>query len=475
MVCTHRRLVVLAVASLVSIVPGAVRAQAGPAPAAPVVEKAGTFFVVHCHGGDEALAEQSLAAVEPVWPIVAAAFGVADRKPKQPLHVHLYRTIAGYEAAERELTLGKFQRNLAMTHLDSNSAHIALQPPCSDETLRAIGLPGLTVELLAWEACHVARAEICANVRQHPMWLVDGLAANTALQVLAKVRPVAGDGLPATFATDLVRVHRLQQKKQLPPASAILADRVDDLEFYDRYAVRAVFFRLLAESANRGKLAKVLATVRSKGGGERYPAEVLAAAKAGFGGALDADFVKFVAQQKPEWFEVFRSLVLLGTTWQQIAFPDKNAIAWRQQPVRGDGIRIAGRLRILPGDARQMNVLFGQTPEGDFVSVAFTADDGITVFDYRSKTDAWQRLGDGKAPALRLGYETAFVVEAKGDTVQVTVDAQHWDFKLPRALPDDVVWGLGAQAGSEGAATGTAGLWLDVVAGPAGKPAKRSR
>src|SRR5688500_8842043 len=88
------------------------------------VEKAGVHYVVRCHGGDEALAESALAVVDRVWPIVAAAFGVPDAKPEKPLTVNLYRTISGYEAAEKELTGGRFARNLAMAHHASRSAHV---------------------------------------------------------------------------------------------------------------------------------------------------------------------------------------------------------------------------------------------------------------------------------------------------------------------------------------------------------------
>jgi hypothetical protein len=316
---------------------------------APVVQKQGTCFVVHCHGGDEELAAQALAAVEPVWPIVAAAFGVPDAKPKQPLAVHLYRTIAGYQAADQELTAGKFQRNLAMFHWDSRSAHVAVQPPVQDATLRALGLPGLTLELLAWEATHVARSEVCANFRSHPMWLVDGLASNTARQVAATLRPIDGGADVVTMAADVVLVQRLLQQKKLPPASAILADTIDELPFYERYATRAVFFRFLG-SAQASARAKVLAAVRATGGGDGLPAKVLATAKAAFGNGIDGAFTKFVAAQKPEWWEVWRSLVPAGTAWQQIAFPDKNAIAWRQEAVRGGGLRLGGKLRILPAD-----------------------------------------------------------------------------------------------------------------------------
>ena len=45
-------------------------------------------------------------------------------------------------------------------------------------------------------------------------------------------------------------------------------------------------------------------------------------------------------------------------------------------------------------------------------------------------------------------------------TLKVTLDDLHWDFTLPRPLPAEVVWGVGAQAGS-------AGVWNDVKVGPA--------
>lgn len=450
-----------------ALLPGILSLLLAPSPAQETatdeVVKTGTCFVVHCHGGDETLAERALAAIEPVWPRVAAAFGQKDRKPGHPLEVHLYRTIAGYQAADMRLTNGKFQRNLAMTHSGTNSAHVALQPPCSDEALRAIGMPGETAELLAWEATHVARQELLANSANHPMWLVDGLAAFTAREVFAASQSLPGAGALPDASTDVLRVQRLLTEKRLPPASAILADRIDDLDIGDRYAARAVFFQFLSTAANAPKLAKVLAAVRSTGGGSGYAAKVLAAAKSALGREVDSGFTKYVAEQGAGWNEIYRSLMPMPGGWQQLAFPDKNAIAWNQTPLTG-GVRIAGTLRILPGDAQQMNVLFGRTADGDFFSVAFVADQGFTVLSFQAKTNRWDRVGGGNAPALRLGYESAFVVAANGDALHVELDQQHWDFTLPHKVPDAVSWGLGAQAGREGAATGTAGLWGKVTA-----------
>jgi hypothetical protein len=51
------------------------------------VRKEGAFCALTCHGGEEALAEQALAVVDAVWPIVAAAFGAADARPERPLEI----------------------------------------------------------------------------------------------------------------------------------------------------------------------------------------------------------------------------------------------------------------------------------------------------------------------------------------------------------------------------------------------------
>jgi len=443
----------------------AVGSPAQDASAPAVVRKTGTYYTVTCHGGDEALAEQALAVVDGVWPIVAKAFGVADAKPAHPLDVHLYRTIEGYRAADQELTGGKFRRNLAMSHFDSRSAHVAVQPPCRDETLRALGLPSLTVTMLAWEATHVARFELCPGFRQHPDWFTDGFAAWVAAQVLAAREPADAEATPF-WADDMLIAQRLLKERKLPPIRSLLADAVADLDLHDRYATRVVFYSFLATEPNRAKLAGVVDAIRRTGGGDGYARAVLDEATAAFGEA-DKAFAEFVQGLHPQWDEVYRSLSPVGTAWPQIAFPETNAIAWRREPLVSNAFAAKGRLRILPGDRQQLNFLFARTEDG-FYSVAFVADQGFTLFDYRSKTGEWVNIGSGNAPGLRLGVSTEFAVEGGGAKLRVKLDGLSWDFDLPRPLPSDIVWGLGAQSGPDGAATGSAGLWQGLAVLPTG-------
>jgi hypothetical protein len=319
--------------------------------------------------------------------------------------------------------------------------------------------------LLAWEATHVARYELCANYREHPEWFADGLAAWVAAQVAAE-SPPAPPGSRPYWADDMRRVQRLLADRKLPPVTSLLADTVADLDLRDRYSARFVFFSFLASEPFRERLGKVAGAIRSTGGGAGYAAAVRAEATVAFGGADEA-FAAFVKGLRPEWEEVYRSLWTAGTEWPQIAFADRNAVAWRHEPVASGAFAAKGSLRILPGDAQQLNILFSRTEDG-FYSLAFVADQGIVLFDYRSKTEEWIRVGAGNAPGLRLGVSTDFAVEGRGAKLKVTLDGMSWELDLPRPLPDGIVWGLGAQGGPEGAETGSAGLWQRVTVLPAG-------
>jgi hypothetical protein len=448
--------VAFAITSLASPSPAQSESAAGP------LERSGAFYSLRYHGADAALAEAALAVVDQAWPIAAAAFGVPDAKPSQPLEIHLYRRTSDYRAADAKLTGGKFERNLAMAHWATRSAHVALQPPCSDETLRAVGLPAQTVALLAWEATHLARFELCRNFESHPDWVCDGLAASSAQRIYSKQFPGAVESAPF-WSMDLLRARRLAEAGKLPPVESVLSDRIADLDLQDRYAVRDAFFAFLSSEARKPKLASVLATVRSTGGGPGFAAKVLEHAKKALGDQ-DKPFAKYVAAQKPQWEEIYRSLSTSGSQWVQIAFPERNAIAWRTEPVKAKRLSASGALRILPGGRQQLNFLFGRSEQG-FYSIAFVADYGFTVFDYRADTNQWTNLGEGVAPALRLGVSTEFTLEAAGDKLALSIGEKSWKIQLPRELPPAIAWGIGAQAGPEGAETGSAGLWTDLSVG----------
>lgn len=182
----------------------------------------GEAFELHLHGGSERVAKQALEVVEPVWPIVCKVFGSPDARPERLLEVHLYRDVDGYLRADRELTGGRFGPNQAMSHWNSKSAHVAMQPPCTDALLDRLGLPLQTEAMLAWEACHIARFELCPNFRSHPGWFHDGLAATTAQQVLRQRHPKMGE--QPFFTQRWRRVRRLADDGDLLAVAPLLGD-----------------------------------------------------------------------------------------------------------------------------------------------------------------------------------------------------------------------------------------------------------
>lgn len=190
-------------ASLVAL-PGSLVAQETSA------TKSGKYFVVTCEGGDEHTA--ALAVVEPVWSLTCATFGVREAKPKKLLSVVLYRDVDGYLKADRRLTGGKFQPNQAMSHWGTKSAHVAMQPPVNDGYIKKFGLPKQTQAMLAWEACHIARFELCRNFRVHPR-LVSGWSGGGCLARRVD-EAASGDGGAAVLHAEMVAGAALGREQQ---------------------------------------------------------------------------------------------------------------------------------------------------------------------------------------------------------------------------------------------------------------------
>lgn len=417
----------------------------------------GKFFKVTCEGGDEHTARLALKVVEPVWSRVSAAFGVPATKPEQPLVVVLYRDIAGYQKADRRLTGGKFQPNQAMSHWRSKSAHVAMQPPVNDAYLQRFGLPMQTKAMLLWEACHVARFELCRNYRVHPGWFIDGLAANVASDVLKQLHPLGGE--QPFFTQRWWRVRKLAEMNKLPSVADLLRDRTQSLDMRNRYAVRIAFFEFAREH-HWDKLQRLADRIRRTRTGTSYAGKVQTAAVAALGD-LDEEFRAWAAAKSPAWDERARSLWCDGIAWYQTSFARSSALAFHSQPAVGDKFEASGTVWIHDGKAQQMNFLFGRTDHG-YYSLALIAGVGFKVFEHRAAGNEWRVIASGEAPDCRAGVDVSFGVTAVGTDLSVKLATRTWQFQLPKALPNKVIWGVGAQSGTKGAKMGSAGVWRGV-------------
>jgi hypothetical protein len=260
------------------------------------------------------------------------------------------------------------------------------------------------------------------------------------------------------MSTMMVDTVALLEKGNLPSVADILRDRIDSLHWRTRYAIRWLLFRFLKKSIDRETFRSIMSEARRLAGGSRYSRHLNAFIEGALGQdemkAIDGKFKAYLHALTPQWEEVYRSLETAGKSWTQIAFPDKNAIAWRTELAGKDVYTLEGRFKILPGRQQQLNLLLGRNLEG-FVSIAFTAGDCVTIFHYHAKENRWERLGSTESDLLEHGRWIRFRAEVGGDRVRVTLDKTPTLSVSLNGRSMRGPWGLGAQRGS-------AGLWRKV-------------
>ena len=415
----------------------------------PQTVRSGEHFRIVVHFQDERVAEQALATVEALWPHAAALYGLAAGKLSEPLEVHLYRTTTDYERAEEKLTHGRFKRNLAFAHYDTQSAHVALQPESSDELLAAEGLPYLTRNLLLHEAAHVVRYRTIANHRIHPDWFADGAAQWLKFEALRGLRLITAVTQDPMSSTGILRGQKAAADVNV---DRILDDDLADEEFYARYAAKRLFFAFLMDAHAEGMRTYVrkLSRLGTSADFKARAREALVGAVGAVGMAdLQQAYATYVRGLRPAWSEVYRSLETLGEAWLQIAFPNVNAVAWRTQPVGKDRYVLSARVRILRNYGKQANLLLDQRT-GGFVSVALTAGFGVSVFAYDAQKDAWDSRAAIKVPGLDLDEDHDVRLEIEGTRLRVLLDKQQVaDVTFPeREGGLTGPWGLGAQSGT---------------------------
>jgi len=197
------------------------------------------------------------------------------------------------------------------------------------------------------------------------------------------------------------------------------------------------------------------------GGGSDYARKLRAYIDEAIGSdnkkASDREFADYLRKLKPQWEEIYPSLETAGKNWTQIAFSSTNAVAWRAKPVGKDAYALKGKFKILPGGREQLNLLLARSDDG-FISIAFSAGYGVTVFEYHAdhaEDKQWERLGKARCVALKLNRWIRFRVEVEEDELRITLGKKLVLTKRLRGRPMRGPWGLGAQAGS-------AGMWRGV-------------
>lgn len=442
------------IGSLIALAASLVALQAVNTATAKPSTQRGAHFHIICDFENDTIASEALKTAEAVWPVAAQLLAVDDSAPAEPLKIYLYRTVGAYERVAQELAGGRFRRNQAFSHWDSHSAHIVLQPLCSDEALAQIGLPSVTRRLIAHEATHLMRYATMPNFRSHPDWLADGVATYVEQKVMQAggwSQAPAEDPFAATMVSDAAR----QLASGALTAADILRDRLDAVDWRTRYALRWLLLDYLVQSSD--SVPAIMRTARRLGGGDDYTSRLMTFVESTLGpetmAGIDERFKTYVNAINPQWHEVYRALDTRGSPWTQVAFPDTNAICWRTAPVGRDSYTLSGFFKVLPGAGKQMNLLLGRNADG-FVSVALVPESGITVFNYHAREDRWERLGHRDA-AIKMNDWNAVEITVTPPGLKARVDDAELSVELNgRSMVGP--WGLGTQAG-------TAGQWRHVT------------
>ncbi|MFQ5501008.1 MAG: hypothetical protein ACE5EQ_01780 [Phycisphaerae bacterium] len=427
---------------------------ASPCPADESSVATGDHYRIVCDFKNDRLARTALKTAEASRLFAVALYGEQEKSDdRQTSTIHLYRNTDDYVKADKDITGGRFRKNLAFSSHKTQSSYIVLQPPCTDETLSSVGLPILTRYTIAHEATHLACYGAIPNHRSHPDWLSEGAAMWIAERALRVGKWTPSAERDPYESTRMQRAKDLLTKDRCPAIRQIIRDECNDLDINHRYAVYWLFFRFMKTGKYEKAFSKVLAEARRLGGGEKYAAKLAKFFEKSFGqedlDRLNNEFREYVKSTQPRWRETSRALETRGNTWTQIAFATNNAYAWRTKRIGRSTFHVTGSVEILPNDRRQMNLLLGKDG-GGFISVAFVAGFGVNVFRYDSRKDHWTELAKAKAPSIGVGTKIPF--EVRVDAADLRVLVRKKTILKAHVGNQDMTgpWGLGAQAGSAG-------------------------
>ena len=390
------------------------QADGNAKPAQKVVE-AGPFRM-HVYCDNQKVADQVQKVGEKTWQVASKLY--ACKLPGKKMDAHLYRNLDAYVAADEKLTGGRFKMNQAFAHHDSLTAHVALQPPISDQLLKIVGLPKQSARLIAHETAHLVRFTRMPNsFRDHPDWLADGAATYIEQQVIAALGYIDEPMNDPFFATFVAYGKNLLNQKKLPTAEQILDDVELSVSFNERHSVRWILVDMLM-SKHKEKFIAFIRDLPRIGSGPGYTKrtkDLLLKILAVDTKTLDKDIREHLASMQPGWYEELRSLETAGPTWHQVAFPNSTATCWRQSPLK-DSFSVSLMATIQDAGGKQMNVRIGQRTS--FTQFSITAGYGLNVFEFSN--NAWKTLVAKQIEGLKTGDPFALSIshdDSKSRTV----------------------------------------------------------
>lgn len=395
---------------------------------------------------DKALAKEVLAAVEPAWNETLRFLGRSDIKLEERLVVNVFETVAGYETAEQKLTKGRFKNNLCFSHFGTRAVYSALVPDGDASVRKALGASRHFLRQQAHEAVHVAVYALINNHRSHPNWLAEGMATLIAERIsVAKGWTEAVEETPF-YAQRFYLCQSLRRRGLLPGPRAVFQENLEHLNSNERYAIWWTLFRFLF-AEHEGELQQVMKLAWGLGGGPRFTQRLYEKVRTVWDdAALDKihdAYRTHVDGFAPRWREPHRTLHVDGKEWRQMAYRNRNAVAWRM-PAVGSSYQVKAKVTIPASSNPQANIYVGKSDAG-FFSIATRVGSGFTLLEYRSKDDKWinhwnveRKIKAGKPLSVDVTVDgSKITVRSKGKKIG--------DHTADRDLAGR--WGVGVQSG----------------------------
>jgi hypothetical protein len=399
-------------------------------------------------------AEAALNAVVRSAAFSTAVFGLAPPESDRPLSVYLHPSGEAYRDIEEKLTGGAFASNGAFSHVPTESSHVALQPPVSAAVRERIGLPFQTLRLLAHEASHLYSYRVLDG-RRPPAWIREGSATWIEHQTAIASGWIAPGYQDPWASTYVLRVRRLIDSGLMPPLLDLFAERFEkEIEGSTLYACRFLAFAYLKERRPAG-LERIMGEAASLDDGPRYSRRVIEATERILGEegglqTLDSGFREFVREIDAPWDQRSPSLNPTESRWVQIAFPNREARAWRTAPLPPAGFRLAGAVEILTEAPSRATVFLGRT-QGGWIEIAFDRGGELAIVEVDADESGARRatsLARVRVERLAGASPVEFEATIEANRARVRVGGSPVAEVSPRRGVLNGFWGVGVSPGT---------------------------
>ncbi|MCA9254859.1 MAG: hypothetical protein KDA33_04445, partial [Phycisphaerales bacterium] len=379
---------------------------------------------------------ESDAAMAATIDVLSDMFGpvTETQGTRHPTRVTLYRRSSSYQSAIRRVGAGAFEENLAFTDYGRRQSHVALQPPCRQEVIRATGLPLLTKRQIAHEVAHLwCDRRWPKDYRAAPRWLREGLATWASEAAMRKLGVVDAAENDPFLASRMVMAQRVCDElgAVAPPSRA--HDPFAAVDRRTSYALDWAWCRWRLDVVRSGGHASL----------RNVSMDDLIAFLCRDAAVSMGQFVTYVRSFRPAWDQLARSLECRGDTWIQFAFPGADAIAWRRRGPAHAAYRIEGALGFHSEGDKRAKLLFARDAAG-CLAVVFERGKGLAIHRFNERSGAWVELARSDEP---IGSRCDFEAHITRDRVRLVAAGRTRCEARVSDLRISGPWGVSVEAG----------------------------